>query len=183
MHTSFLPAVRLIGTMVLAAATTLPALADASADLRNAVAATARERSYHMTMTSAASGTVEADMLYPGRLHMIMKKMNMESIVIGDTMYMKQNGVWHKLPGGGSATTSDPIKAMAAKWKLVKVVDLGQKLAGGSMLHAYRVTNLRTQSADTVFLDSGGRMVRFEDGTAVFQISKFGEPLNIVAPI
>ena len=147
------------------------------------MAATAREHSYHMTMTSAASGTVEADMIFPGRMHMVMKKMNMESIIIGDTMYLKQNGVWHKLPGGGSAATSDPLKAMAAKWKMVDVVDLGPKLVAGSMLHAYRVTNLRTQAVNTVFLDSSGRMVRFEDGTVVFQLSNFGEPLTIVAPI
>jgi hypothetical protein len=183
MRRSLTPAVRLLATIALAGATTLPALADPSADLRNALATTAREPSYHMTMTSSATGVVEADMVNPGRMHMVMKKMNMESIVIGDTMYMKQNGVWRKLPGSSTGAASNPLKAMAAKWNMVKVTDLGQKLAAGSMLHAYRVTNLRTQSTDTVFLDGSGRMVRFEQGTTVFEMSKFGEPVTIVAPI
>jgi hypothetical protein len=138
--------------------------------------------SYHMTLITPEQGTVEADVINPGRMHMSMK--NMEIIVVNQSMYMKQDGAWKKYPIDDDLyMQTDPFKRLAADAGTYTVDDLGMKVVGGTPLHAYRSTSLKTHHVSTLYLDAGDRIVRIESGTMAMTMSKFGEAVSIVAPM
>ena len=174
----------LLATVAFAAACRLSAQADAPSDLKQALETSLKQTSYHMTMVTPASGTIDADVVNPGRMHMLMKKQNMEVIVIDQTMYMKQHGTWRKYPGVDPMHTQrNPLQSLAAAKGKFTVDDLGPKVIGGAALHAYRVTNIAKKSVATVFVDGSDRIARIEAGADVIQMSKFGEAVTIVAPM
>jgi outer membrane lipoprotein-sorting protein len=174
----------LLATMTFVATCALSAQADPSGDLRQAVQNSLKQSSYHMTMVTPASGTIEADVVNPGRTHMLMKKHNMELIVIDQTTYMKQNGTWRKFPGVDFMKTQvNPLQNLAASKGKFTIDDLGPKMIGGAVLHAYRVTNVATKKVAMVFVDGSDRIARIETGADVIQMSKFGQPVTIVAPM
>jgi len=108
----------------------------------------------------------------------------MEVIAIDQTMYMKQNGTWRKFAGVDvMKSQSNPLQALAAAKGKFTVDDLGPRVVGGAPLHAYKVTNLETKKTDSLFVDGGQRIVRIESGQDVIEMSKFGEPITIVAPM
>jgi hypothetical protein len=171
----------LLATILFTAVCAQPVRADAPSILENAVLTTLKQPSYHMTMVTPAR-TIEADVVNPGRMHMVTT--NMEMIVIDRTMYMKQNGTWRRFPGVDiMKAQQNPLQALAAAKGQYTVDDLGPRAIGGAALHAYRVTNLKTKSIVSVFVDGSGRIVRYEIGPEVIQMSKFGEPIRIVAPM
>jgi hypothetical protein len=171
----------LVATLAFAAMCAGLALADGSSALKDALVATMKLTTYHMTMTSP-QGVVEADVINPGRMHVKMK--DGEMIVVDKTMYMKQAGVWTKYPGVDvMQTQTDPLKAFAAKAADYQVDDLGMKLVDGATLHAYRTTNLKKKYLAMMYIDGSGRIVRLETGTMVMVMSKFGEAVTIVAPM
>jgi outer membrane lipoprotein-sorting protein len=174
----------LLATMVFAAACTLTARADAPSALRQALENSLKQTSYHMTMVSPTYGTIEADVAPPGRMHMLMNQKNMEVVVVDQTMYMKQNGAWRKYPGADfMKTRPNPLQTLGASKGKFTVDDLGPKIVDGAALHAYRVTNLTTKSVSRVFVDGSARIARIEVGSEVVQLSKFGAPVVIVAPM
>jgi len=137
-----------------------------------------------MTMVSATSGTIDGDVVNPGRMHMVMTNRSMEVIVIDQTMYMKQNGSWRKFPGVDiMKAQTNPLQNLAAAKGKFTVDDLGAKVIDGSALHAYRVTNIAKKNVVTVYVDGSDRIARIESGAQVIRLSKFGEPVTIVPPL
>jgi hypothetical protein len=171
----------LLAIMAFAAASTLSARAGTPAIVMQALQTTMKT-SYHMTMVSPQTGAVEADVVPPSRMHLLMKKENMEAIVIDSTMYMKQNGTWKKYPGV-DIMKMQTLQSLAASTDKFTVDDLGPKLIDGALLHAYRTTNLKTKTVASFFLDGSGRIARMEVGSDVIQFSKFGETVTITAPM
>jgi hypothetical protein len=172
----------LVATIAFTMMCTGLALADGTSVLKNALVTTMKLPSYHMTMVTPVQGTVEADVINPGRMHMTMK--GAEIIVVGQTMYMKQGGAWRKYPGVDvMQTQTDPFKKLAAEAGTYTVADVGMKVVGGVPMHAYRSTSLKNHNVATLYVDGGGRIVRMETGTTVMTMSKFGEAVSIVAPM
>lgn len=181
MRFSSLPT-RLIATVALIAACAIAARADAPGTLKKALQTTMKQTSYHMTMISPTNGTTEADVVNPGRMHTVMK--GMEMIVIDHTMYMKQGGAWRTFPGVDiMKTQSNPLQNLAANDGNFTVDDMGPMTIEGAALHAYRTTNVKTKNAATIYVDRSLRIVRIETGQVVLKMSKFGEPVTIVAPM
>ncbi len=178
----FFPAAGLVAITAWTAACMLPARADAPDSLKQALLTSLKQTSYHMTMVTPASGTIEADVVTPDRMHMHVK--NMEMIVIGRTTYMKQNGTWRKFPGVDlMKAQANPLQSLAASNGQFTVDDLGPKVIGGAALHAYRVTNNKTKKVASVFVDGSDRIARIETGADVVTMSRFGEAVTIVAPM
>jgi hypothetical protein len=105
-------------------------------------------------------------------------------IVIGQTTYVKQNGAWRKFPGVDLlGTQTNPLQNLAASNGKFTVDDVGRKVIDGTSLHGYRVTNQKTKRIAFVFVDGSDRIARIESGRSIMTISKFGEPVTIVAPL
>lgn len=178
----FLKTGGLLATIAFTAICTGSAQADAPGALEQAMLNTLKQPSYHMTMVTPASGTIEGDVVNPGRTHVVMK--NAEMIVIDQTTYMKLNGTWRKFPGLDlMKAQANPLQSLAASKGKYTVDDLGPKTVDGAVLHGYRTTNLAKKTTATLFVDGSGRIVRIESGAAVIKMSKFGEAVTIVAPM
>jgi hypothetical protein len=171
-----------IAAGALLSAMAAPALADPNSALMNAVIATSRQPSYHITLTGPSIGTAEGDVVNPGKMHMTMKMG--ETIVIRPDMYMKMDGKWKKFAGAGNTPDqSDAIKQMQLHHADYTSRDLGMRTVGGISYHAYLVTNLKKKTTETVFVDGGGRIGRFEMGDTVMTFTKYGENVSIVPPM
>jgi hypothetical protein len=164
------------------AATAAVARADSYDTISQAVVTTLHQRSYHISMTMPGGQSAEGDVVAPDRLHM---KMTLgESTIIGKTVYMKMDGVWKKFDVNGLMPSPiDAMKAMAAGRADTAVDDLGMRAVGGSLMHAYKVTNANKNTTVTVFIDHAGRITREEIAASVFSMSRFGEAVSIVAPM
>jgi hypothetical protein len=174
----------LLAATAFVAACAFSARADAGGDLERALLNSLKQTSYHMTMNSPASGTIDGDIVNPGRMHMVMKNRNTEVIVVNQTMYMKQNGPWRKFPGVDIMEAQrNPLQSLAAAKGKFTVADLGPKVVDGTLLHAYRVTNIAKKNTDMVYVDGSDRVARIESGTTVVRLSNFGEAVTIVAPM
>jgi hypothetical protein len=158
------------------------ALADPSPAIIAALAATMNQPSYHVAITSPRGGTTEADMMKPNKMHLYMK--DGEGIVIGSTMYMKMGGKWTKtnVPGLWSDPT-DAVKTMQTNHADYASVDLGMSTVGGVPYHAYRVTNSKKHTTETIYVDSAGRLGRIEARGIVIVFSKYGEAISIQPPM
>jgi hypothetical protein len=166
--------------IALVAVTAAPALADANADVQNAMIAFTKLSSYHMEITTEKSRTIVADYASPGRYH--TTSAGFESIIIGPTMYMKMNGAWKKLPGSMGSMT-DYTKNLTEHPHGIVVTAIGPRVVGGVPLRAYHVTDGATRRTQTVFLDGTGRVVRIETGSMVMTVSRFNAPISIHAPM
>jgi len=171
--------------LVLAAvcAATAAARADATADLTKAAITNSKLHSYHIEMQQPGV-TSRGDFESPGRMHLVMGSLG-ETIVIGDTMYMKMNGAWKKYPASGMASlgVTDIAKEMQARRGEFAVADLGNRTVDGVSLHAYSVIDKKRSSTDLVYVDSGGRIARMEVGKSIVRFSAFDEPVDIKAPM
>ena len=139
--------------------------------------------SYHMSVTSPRGGNIEADMVKPDKMRVITN--GMESIVVGSTMYMKMGGKWTKMnvPGIWSSPI-DAVKQLQSRHADYTSVDLGMRVVGGVPYHAYRVTDAKKHTSETVFVDSAGRLGRVEaSGGTVVTFSKYGETVSIQPPM
>lgn len=176
-------AIRLLATLLVVAATTAPALADANSDVYNAMVGLEKLRSYHMDMTIRGK-PASADVVNPDRRHVVMPQVEMYAI--GQTTYVKLHGTaWRKYPGAPNATSfGDFAKTMQAKRGEYVATDLGTRVVDGTPLHAYQVRRKSSGKDDSkLFLDAQGRVARIEAGPTVMRISKFNEPVTIQAPI
>ncbi len=174
---------RLLATILVVAATTAPASADANSDVYNAMVGFGKLRSYHMNMTIRGK-PASVDVARPDRTHVVMPQI--ETYAIGQTTYMKLNGApWRKYQGSTNAVTfGDFSKKMEAKRGDYVATDLGTRMVDGAPLHAYLVKKKTSGKEDTkFFLDAQGRVARVELGTAVMRISRFNAPVTIKAPI
>lgn len=175
---------RLLAVIALVAATTAPAFANANDDVKNAMIALARASSYHMEIATGQGMQMSADVENPGRFHTYSP--HAESIVVNGAMYMKMGGAWQKFPAAamrGMPSPADFMKTMTAQHNDYVATDLGMRLAGGTMLHAYKVTSAAKGRTDTIYLDSSGKLARIEADASVIRFSKFNVPLNIHPPI
>ena len=171
-----------VAASLLLSAMALPALADPNSALMNAVIATSRQPSYHISMTGPGIGTAEGDVVNPGKMHMIMKEG--ETIIVRPDMYMKMGGKWKKIAGAGDTLDqSDAIKQMQFHHADYASQDLGMRTVGGATYHAYLVTNTKKHTKEMVFIDGSGRIGRFEQGAMVMVFSKYGEAVSIVPPM
>jgi hypothetical protein len=178
---------RLIAGIAVFALGAAPASADPKGDVMAAMIAFGKATSYHMTIASRnRPGTMEADMVAPGKMHVVTAQFEM--IKIDTTTWVKMNGSWQKfaLPGmdqmmGG---VNGVLAAVHASPDQLTVTDLGPKspAAGGPALHAYSITNEAGKSPSTIFLD-GTQLVEADtsDGTSV-RFSKFNAPVDIEPP-
>jgi hypothetical protein len=171
---------RLLATIVLVAATTAPAFADASSDLKNAMIGFMKLTSYHMDMTFARGAPVSADVVNPGSYHTFSS--GTEAIVVKNTMYLKLNGAWRKYSSSVAGLQPDFSKTLAAHNGIV-ATDLGPRTVGGALFHAYGVKNPKTGKVEKIYLDGSGRIARIEADTVVMKISRFNAPMTIKAPI
>jgi len=173
---------RLFAAIAFVGATTVPAFADATGDVKNAVIATAKARSYHIELMTAR-GPVSGDVVKPGRMHMVTP--GSETIIVDQTMYVKVSGTWRKFPAAGVSPMSslDVAQQMASNHGDMVATDLGPRVVKGTTLHAYRVNNLSAKKTEMFFLDGSGRIVRIETGTTVIRMSRFNAPVSIRAPI
>jgi hypothetical protein len=179
---------RLLFAVALIAATAVPALADPTNDLKNAMLNLAKATSYHME-ADIKGKTVDVDMMPPGKLHMTMGS-SMEMIKIDSDMYLKMGGSWRKfnIPGMDQMTQmfTSRIESASHPASDMTVVDLGPKVVDGVPLHGY---NVKSKAGDkefgsTMYVDGGGMLVRIETpDNGVIRISKFNQPIAIVAPI
>lgn len=170
---------RFLAAVVLVAATTTPAFADANSDIQGAMIALTKLTSYHMEISTARE-TIVADYASPGRYHTVGA--GTESIIIGPTMYLKLHGSWKKL-SGNMGSLMDYTKTLTTHPRGMVATELGPRMVGGAALHAYRVLDTATHKSDTIFLDNRGRIVRMEEGTTIMTISRFNAPVTIRAPI
>ncbi len=171
-----------------------PASADLNGPLENAMMTMMKGGSYHFDMTSVIGGSTETNSgdvasLSPLRMRATMTSPQMgtmEMILLPSAGYMKMgSGAWQKLPGASAIGFSqmDVASMMAKDRAQLTVVDLGMQLKDGAMLHAYRVTDSARKITETVYLDGAGRIARLEAPRLVMRFSKYGEPVNIAAPI
>ncbi|HEY1977369.1 MAG TPA: hypothetical protein VGG89_12520 [Candidatus Baltobacteraceae bacterium] len=169
---------RTLLALVLAAASTTTAFADAHSDIVNAMVNFKQLKSYHMEMTVGGRQS-SADFLSPNRIHTFAA--GNEVIQIDTTTYMRLNGTWKKYPGGPSV--ADTMAFASSHNGGFTATDLGMRTVGGTSLHAYSVKTLKTGNITTVFLDGSGRIVRMDTGKVVMILSKFNAPLTINAPM
>lgn len=178
---------RLLAGIILFALGAAPASADPKGDVTAAMIAFAKATSYHMTISARnRPGTMEADMVAPGKMHLVSPQFEM--IKIDTTTWVKMNGTWQKfaLPGmdqmmGG---VNGVLASVHASPDQLTVTDLGPKspASGGPALHAYSISNEAGKSPSTIFLD-GTRLVEADstDGTSV-RFSQFNDPIDIEPP-
>ena len=155
---------------------------DGSVAIIAALAVTMNQSSYHLTMTTPGSDTVETDFVKPDKMHIVMK--GVESIVIGSTMYVKMSGKWQKMDAKGLwSNPADAVKLMQTAHADYTSVDLGMSTAGGVPYHAYRVTDTKRHTSETIFIDAAGRLGRMEVRGSVITFSKYGEAFSIQPPM
>jgi hypothetical protein len=172
-----------LGLVVFAAA---PALADPKSDVMAAFLQFGKATSYHMDV-AAKRGSLEVDMVPPGKMHVISPQFEM--IKIDATTYMKIGGQWRSMSIPGMEAMTGAVMSSMAMTKGepddFSVTDLGMKApsSGGSPLHAYSVTNKTGKTPATIFID-GGKVVEIDstDGSSV-KISKYNVPVDIQAPM
>jgi hypothetical protein len=172
-----LPLVAAGGLVAMASA----AFADPS-PVANAVIATSKATSYHLSMTNPRTGPSEGDFVSPDKVHMVSKRG--ESILIGSTMYLKINGKWTKVNAPGvSSSPVEVMKQMQAHGADYTSSDLGMRTVDGVAYHAYAVTNTKKHTTETVFVDAAGRLGRVETGGSTMTFSKYAEAISIQPPI
>jgi hypothetical protein len=173
---------RLIPLLTATAVSVAMMVGAASADLDpavyNAFILMTKVPSYHMTLAMPGS-TAESDVSNPGKVHTVMPEG--EAVQIGTTLYMKIDGKWTK--NTVSASENPAVTYLKARAN-ISTQDIGMRPVSGVLLHAYSVHNLKRPSdKDTVYLDSSGRIARWEIDSAVMTFSRYGEPVMIRAPI
>jgi hypothetical protein len=174
---------RLIVAFLLVAATTPAVLADATGDVKNALTNLENVKSYHMELTSD-NVTVRADVVTKPTYEIHSFSGNIETYLVGNNMYFKTSGKWQKLSAGGLQNSLPSLEKMISSNRHTYVAtDLGPRMAGGALLHAYRVHDATSKKVETVFLDAGGRIVRVETDKIVITLSQFDTPMTIRAPI
>lgn len=157
----------------------MPALA--GDDLANAAINTTKQSSYHVSITTA-QGTQEGDVVNPGRMRMVSK--GIETIIIGQTAYLKIGGSWRKMDAGGMGSTQMDVAQAIAKYRGdYTSTDLGTKIVDGAPMHAYLVNNAKTHRTEKIYVDGSGRMARVESGPLVIRFTKFNERVTITAPM
>jgi hypothetical protein len=159
--------------------TTLPASADISPALTNAVVLMSKLPTYHMSMTTA-QGPVETDVANPGKMHTVMK--GGEMVMIGPTMYMKMGGKWTKFANSNADT--DVVARYHKFSSDFTSQDLGMRTVPTGTFHAYAVHDAKHPTVkNTIYLDNSGRIARIDIDTSVVTFSRFGEPVSIQAPM
>ena len=94
------------------------------------------------------------------------------------------SAAWKKYPGNPSDFSQMDINTLIKKDAAdYTVSDIGMQMKDGQMLHGYKMLNKKRNSTQTIYLDSAGRMSRFEANTMVMTLSNFGEPISITAPM
>lgn len=181
MHVHIPTSVRLLAALLAIASLTQPAAADETQTIVDAAATTAKQHSYHVEVTAANGTVTEADIIVPHRIHATSP--SAELIAIDSDLYLKQASGWRKLTGMGPQISAiDVVDAIQKERGNLSTRDVGVKLIDGASLHAYRVTNTKTNRIDTVYLDNEGRMVRIDAPSVIVRLSKFGQAVAIVAP-
>ena len=177
---------RLLFALALVVATAVPALADPTADLRNAMINFGKLTSYHMEAT-AKGYSIEMDMMPPARMHVTAA--GMEAIKIDGDMYVKMGETWRKFNFPGIEQMANLYKGAidAASHPRTDMVvdDLGPKVVDGVPLHGYSVTDKdHPKAGATLYLDGSGNIVRIVPAEGgMVKLSKFNAPMSIVAPI
>jgi len=167
--------------IALAAMTTSLAFADVPAGLASAIATTQKATSYHVSI-AAATGTTEADIVEPDRIHSVSPKS--ELIAIGPTLYVKVGGAWRQIAGGGAQLAPmDVPRQIASHLPDITATDLGMKTVDGQTLHDFHTDDPKLKQTSTVYVDGSGRIVRVETGTTIVRLSNFNESVTITAPM
>jgi hypothetical protein len=163
------------------AAFAAPAMAGPSDALMSAAQNTTKQSSYHISITTP-QGTEEGDIVNPDRMRVVGN--GVETIIIGQTAYLKIKGAWRKMNTGGMGSIQmDMAKSIAKYHSDYTATDLGMRVVGGTPLHAYSVVNAKTHRTETVYIDRSNRMARVESGPLVIRFTKFNVPVTITAPM
>jgi hypothetical protein len=177
---------RSLCALALVAFAAAPAMADPKSDVMAAFLQFGKATSYHIDI-AAKRGSIEADMVLPGRMHIVSPQFEM--IKIDTTTYMKIGGQWRSMSMPGMEAMTGAVTSRMAMTKGTPedftVTDLGMKSpdSGGSPLHAYSVANKAGNSPSTIFLD-GGKVVEIDgDGGTSVKISKYNVPVDIQPPM
>ena len=175
---------RLLLALALTLTAAAPALADPTADVKNAMISFANAKSFHVSADDAGKN-VEADIVPPAKAHFVAGPF--ELITISGTTWVKAGGSWHQfaIPGidritvfvtGAIDTVRNPPADMV-------VTDLGTKSIDGATLHGYTIANKAGASPRTIYLDGSGNLARVESSSGgVVRFSKFNAPLDISPP-
>jgi len=178
---------RLFAIIALVVLSAAPALADPTADVKNAMIALAKATSYHMT-ASMGDHTLDGDYVAPSKFHVTAGPM--EAIWIDKTTYIKMNGAWKRFSFPGMDQMLSPVahvQSFIASHSDITVTDLGAKTVDGAILHAYLVkTNEANTKPATVYVDGSGTVARIEateaGSTAVIRFSNINGPITIDPP-
>jgi hypothetical protein len=160
-------------------------LADAYGALAQARTAMMAARSWHAEVHSSEGRTIQMDFSAPDR-YRIQATPSMTEVMIGNEVYIVQNGRTMKLPMGGMniakmtqqfQVQDDPEMKKTAR-------DLGMQTLNGIRVHVYSYS---VQGSDqTLYLDSDSLPVQsvIKNGsrTTVVTFSKFNESISIEAP-
>lgn len=157
----------------------LPARADVSPALTNAIVLMSKLPSYHMSMTTS-DGPAETDVVNPGKMHTVMKAGEM--YMIGATMYMKIGGKWTKFAnsnGGGDVLAR--YHKFSANYSSD---DLGMRTLSSGTFHAYAIHDTAHPNVkNTIYLDGSGRIARIDIDANTVTFTRFGLPVSIQPPM
>ena len=177
---------RLITCLIFTFAVTTAANASPTDDVRQAMINLSQAHSFHMSMQINGMA-IETDEVPPDRFHVTSSMFEM--IMLPNAMYMKMHGTWTKVPGQTGMNSVDQTAALRSEMKSgsFTATDLGMKLVGGQMLHAYSVVSASSKKASTLYVNAQHLPARMEFGDAkgagAATFSNFNAPVTINAPI
>lgn len=179
--------------MMMIAATAAPAFADASADaVKSGMLALAKLSSYHLTVDDGKGKKVDVDYGGPTKEHVVIG--SMEAIILGDSVYVKPQGSWMKMPAAASGMMTGAFSMAIAKahetmnQETFTATDLGMKTVDGEAYHAYNVKSGKDSRVNVMYINHDGILSRISSAngkgdTSWIVISKMNVPVTITAPV
>lgn len=188
--TPFRHATRLLAPLLLLAS--LPAWADAKADIRAAMERMRTARSYHAVMQVAGGKpmTNTIDFAAPDRFRMTLPMGT--QVIVGDSMWMSMNGMHMKmpLPAGTLTRWRDPAN-LDKNMATTTVQALGADTVDGQPARRYRMTNSQPQPSESLlWIGADGYPLQIQvDGkamghatTTTIRYSRFNDPTIRIEP-
>ena len=134
----------LLCTSMLTALATVPACADANADMAAMGQAFVGVHSFHADITTSRT-TMSIDMIQPDKLHMTMNG-KMQIIKIGSDVWMNVGGQWQHMPMAGTMMQQPLDMARNAGMEEkgssnYTVTDDGPAMLDGTLTHKYHMVS------------------------------------------
>ena len=160
-------------------------LADAYGALTKARTAMMAAKSWHAEEHTSEGRTIQLDYVAPDRFR-IQATPTMTEVMIGNEVYIVQNGRTMKVPMGGMNIAKMTKQFQMQDDPEIKKTarDLGMQMLNGRRLHAYSYSVRGTDQ--TVYLDSDSlpvqSVIKNDSRKTIVDFSKFNESISIEAP-